>query len=427
MSAVNPSEGIHSRVRTRRTRGSSRSASWASTTLPRRLSRSSKRHRLRGLPPANPSVPEWATELVTEQHRYLYRRSECFRIMAVPSPAPTGPPIPYWPSVVVKPDTVRGIQTYYVTLILDIIFGVFALIVGLSSILIVTSNSASAIAAAAITGSAVCGLVIVFVINFIVSLMAVIRMHHGADEYGPEHAVNARRGVLFKWFGTALSTLAAILVVYLVLAGSSLLFGGPAPAILYVPLLVTVFWTAGVSSKGQMYRFMIRSLQPPETRRWSDLASFLIPALGAIGIVVVGSVTIRIVALLSNPGLATDPGETSRLFTLLVGGVFLPPGFALLGYILFFWIVAKTKARVSAGLSHLYASVSPPSSWAYPMPMPPPGAATAAASAPAATPPGPPSETRPPSAPTTTTCSRCGFPSPTTAAFCANCGVPLSS
>ena len=72
--------------------------------------------------------------------------------MAVPSPAPTGPPIPYWPSVVVKPDTVRGIQTYYVTLILDIIFGVFALIVGLSSILIVTSNSASAIGAAAITG-----------------------------------------------------------------------------------------------------------------------------------------------------------------------------------------------------------------------------------------------------------------------------------
>src|SRR2546427_8038504 len=83
--------------------------------------------------------------------------------------------------------------------------------------------------------SAVCGLVIVFVINFIVSLMAVIRMHHGADEYGPEHAVNARRGVLFKWIGTTLSTLAAILVVYLVLAGSSLLFGGPAPAILYVP------------------------------------------------------------------------------------------------------------------------------------------------------------------------------------------------
>src|SRR5205809_1373402 len=101
-----------------------------------------------------------------------------------PDPSADRTPIPYWPSVVVKPDTVRGIQTYYVTLILDIIFGVFALIVGLSSILIVTSNSASAIAAAAITGSAVCGLVLVFVITFSVRLRAVIRMHLGPDEYG---------------------------------------------------------------------------------------------------------------------------------------------------------------------------------------------------------------------------------------------------
>src|SRR3989475_242335 len=221
MSSANSSEGVRSRARTQKTRVSSRSASWASTTLPRRLLRSSKRRRLRGLP-------------------------------------------------------------------------------------------------AAITGSAVCGLVIVFVINFIVSLMAVIRMHHGADEYGPQHAANARRGVLFKWVGTTLSTLAAILVVYLVLAGSSgFLFGGPAPTILYVPLLITIFWTAGVTSKGQMYRFMLRSLQPPETRRWSDIASILIPALGVIGIGVVGSVTARILQLLSNPSSATDPGESSRLFSFL--------------------------------------------------------------------------------------------------------------
>src|SRR2546425_8587462 len=160
MWSANTSEGIRSRARTRRTRVSFRSASSASTILPRRLSKSSKRRLLAGLQPANPSVRESAKELAAELHRYLYRGSECFRVVAVPSPAPTGPPIPYWPSVVVKPDTVRGIQTYYVTLILDIIFGVFALIVGLSSILIVTSNSANAIAAAAITGSAVCGLVI---------------------------------------------------------------------------------------------------------------------------------------------------------------------------------------------------------------------------------------------------------------------------
>src|SRR5712691_13082583 len=390
-------------------------------------SRSSRRPRRHGWPPGKPPVPNIARTFATEPHRYLYRGSDCFRIVAVPSPAPSGLPIPYWPSVVVKPDTVRGIQTYYVTLILDMIFGVFALIVGLSSILIVASSSASAIAAAAITGSAVCGLVIVFVINFIVSLMAVIRMHHGADEYGPQHAANARRGVLFKWIGTTLSTLAAILVVYLVLAGSSgFLFGGPAPSILFVPLLVTVFWTAGVSSKGQMYRFMLRSLQPPETRRWSDIASILIPALGIIGIAVVGSVTIRILALLSNPSIATDPGEASRLFSLLIGGVFLPPGFALVGYVVFFWIVGKTKDRVSAGLAHLYAAVPAPSAWGYPMP--PPGAASVSGTPAAAIPPAPP----PPNATASpaammTACSRCGFPSSSTAAFCANCGLPLSS
>src|SRR5256886_5770656 len=424
MSSVNSSEGVRSLARTQKTRVSSCAASWASTTLPRRLLRSSKRRRLRGLPPANPSVPEQATELVTEQHRYLYRRSECFRIMAVPIPAPTGRPIPYWPSVVVKRDTVRGIQTYYVTLILDIIFGVFALIVGLSSILIVTSNSASAIAAAAITGSAVCGLVIVFVINFIVSLMAVIRMHHGADEYGPQHAANARRGVLFKWVGTTLSTLAAILVVYLVLAGSSgFLFGGPAPTILYVPLLITIFWTAGVTSKGQMYRFMLRSLQPPETRRWSDIASILIPVLGVIGIGVVGSVTARILQLLSDPSAATDPRESSRLFSFLVGGVFLPPGFALVGYVVFFLIVGETKDRVSAGLSPLFPARPGASALSYPMP--PPRAMPPAAAPPPSAPPSPPAA--PVSAAETTACPRCGFPSPSTAAFCANCGATLSS
>src|SRR3989475_9407881 len=326
MSSVNSSEGVRSRARTPRTRVSSPSASWASTTLPRRPSRSSKRRRLRGLAPANPSVPEQATELVTEQHRYLYRRSECFRIMAVPSPAPTGPPIPYWPSVVVKPDTVRGIQTYYVTLILDIIFGVFALIVGLSSIL-------------------------------------------------------------------------------------------------YVPLLITIFWTAGVTSKGQMYRFMLRSLQPPETRRWSDLASILIPVLGVIGIGVVGSVTARILQLLSDPSAATDPGESSRLFSFLVGGVFLPPGFALVGYVVFFWIVGKTKDRVSAGLAHLYAAVPAPSAWGYPMP--PPGAAPLAVAPPPATPPSLDATVLP--AAKTAACTRCGFSSPSTAAFCANCGATLSS
>src|SRR5207245_6862477 len=97
-----------------------------------------------------------------------------------------GPPVPYWPSVVVKPDTVSGVQTYYVNLILDIIFGGFALTVGIASILVTTTDPASAIAAAAIIGSATCGLVIVFVIIFIVSLMSVIRIHYVEWELSTE-------------------------------------------------------------------------------------------------------------------------------------------------------------------------------------------------------------------------------------------------
>src|SRR5256712_2119531 len=130
-----------------------------------------------------------------------------------------GPPVPYWPSVVVKPDTVSGVQTYFVNLILDIIFGGFALTVGIASILVTTTDPVSAIAAAAIIGSATCGLVIVFVINFIVALMSVIRMHHGAREYGPDHQKNAGRGGPFQWLGTTIAPLAPDLVVTLVIPG----------------------------------------------------------------------------------------------------------------------------------------------------------------------------------------------------------------
>jgi hypothetical protein len=312
---------------------------------------------------------------------------------------------------VVKPDTISGVQTYYVNLILDILFGGFALTVGVSSILLTTLDPASTIAAAAVIGSASCGLVIVFVINFIVALMSVIRMHHGANEYGPDHAKNARRGVLFKWMGTTLSTLAAILVVYLVIVGSSLFLGAAnVPATLYVPLLVTVFWTAGVGSKAQMYRFMVRSLQPPETRRWSDLASVLIPALGVIGIAVVGYVTVRVLDVAANPSSIT-PAESARLFSLLVGGVFLPPGLALIGYIMFLWIYAKTKDRLSKGLMQLYASVPPPMVWVPPVLSP--QAPNPGLSAPAAG--------------TTIACLKCSFANPSTNAFCVNCGAPLKA
>ena len=241
--------------------------------------------------------------------------------MGAPAPVgyPYGPPVPmpYMPAVIVKPETVSGIRTYQISLVLDIVFAVFALTVGLTAVLVTASDSNSAISLAAILGASVCGLVIVFILNFIVSLMSVMKMHHGADEYGPEHAKNATRGVLFKWMGTALSTIATVLVVYLAIVGSfALLGGGGVPPAAFIPLLVTAFWTAGVTCKGQMYRHMVRALQPPELRFRADLASLLIPALGVVGIGVIGFVTYRLVTLLQSldslSNVAVDTINKSR-------------------------------------------------------------------------------------------------------------------
>src|SRR2546425_955847 len=190
-------------------------------------------------------------------------------------------PMPYMPAVIVKPETVSGIRPYQISLVLDIVFSTFALIVGLSAVLVQATSATAAVSLAALLGASVCGLVIVFILNFIVSLMSVLKMHHGADEYGPEHAKNATRGVLFKWLGTGLSTIATVLVVYLVIAGSISLFGGGGvPPATYIPLLVTIFWTGGVTCKGQMYRHMVRALQPPEIRVRADPASPPAPPRG---------------------------------------------------------------------------------------------------------------------------------------------------
>jgi hypothetical protein len=332
-------------------------------------------------------------------------------LVAVPTAA--GPPVPYWPSVVVKPDTVRGVGTYYVNLILDVFFGVFALVIGLSAIFVsVASDPIGTITVFAALGSATCGLIIVFIINFIISLMSVFRMHHGANEYGPEHARNERRGWMFKWIGTSLSTLAAILVVYLVgLAAGPLFFGTSIPPTLFVPLLITGFWTAGVTAKGQMYRFMVRSLQTPESRRWSDVASAVIPILGIGGLALVGYSTLRVIDLLSDPGTVTSQ-EVGRFSQIMVGGVFLPPGFALVGYVIFLTVYGKTRDRLSQGLAHLYAAVPPPAMWTGYNPAPP---------------------SRPASPPITESnpgprgggfCGQCGQAFQEADLFCSNCGRP---
>jgi hypothetical protein len=329
-----------------------------------------------------------------------------------------GAPVPNWPAVVIKPETVSGIRSYQTNLILDLIFSTFALILGLTSFLLVAADFGTAIAVAALTGAASCGLVIVFVINFIMSLISVTKMHHGADEYGPEHAKYARRGVLFKWLGTAMSTIAAIMVVYLLISFSSFfLFVGPGqvPAQVFIPLLVTGFWTAGVTCKGQMYRNMIRALQPAHTRGLTDMASYAIPILGLVGLGLVGALTASVISVLSNP--TGDPNAFTRGAQMLVGAVFLPAGFAIVGYAIFVIVYGQTAKHLQAGLQQLQERLMAQPMWAigapfyapmppYPMQAPPAAASVA-----------------PPSVPP---CPECGRPRSPGAAFCQHCGAKLA-
>lgn len=358
--------------------------------------------------------------------------------MSTPS-MQVGPPspVPYLPAVLVKPETVQGVKTYKVNLVLDIVFGAFALTIGLVAILANPSNLATAVLFGAVLGAASCGLVIVFVINFIVSLMSVFKMHHGREEYGSEHSRYALYGVVFKWTGTALSTAAAVLVAYLVIAGSTAFFRtGDVPPTVFVPLLITAFWTAGVTCKGQMYRFFVRALQPPETRRQADIASLLIPALGIVGIGIVAWLTIRVLDIFADP-FAVDPAEATRLFQMMIGAVFIPPGFALVGYIILLTVYGKTSDRLMEGLSRLHAAMAPPPGW--PGYAPPPWAARPPPPAvpPASAAPGSPPDSSPPHAAATPVapasasppkfCPQCGRPTSAGAAFCMHCGTRLSA
>lgn len=358
--------------------------------------------------------------------------------MTAPGPPAAPVPMPSLPHVLIKPETFAGIKTYKVNLVLDLVFSAFALTIALVAILVSVSDPFQAISFGAIISASACGLVIVFVINFIVSLLSVTKMHHGIAEYGPEHERHASRGVLFKWLGTAMSTAAAVLVAYLLFSGLAFVtFTGNVPTTVYVPLLITVFWTTGVTFKGQMYRNMVRVLQPPETRRWSDVASLVIPVLGILGIVAVGVATARIVAAFSNPGSLTSV-EVTQLTQIILGGIFLPPGLALFGYILFFVVYNRTSDLLQQGLHETYVRMAPPAGWsgygfipptaaAYPAwapPAPPPIAAPAAPAAwiPPAAPTAAPAVQAAPGA-ATKTCPACGHAIPATVAFCPDCGA----
>src|SRR5207245_6411053 len=95
-------------------------------------------------------------------------------------------------------------------------------------------------------------------------------------------------------------------------------------------------------------------------------ASILIPGLGIVGIGVVGIVTLRLITLLQTQGPFTST-EIAQLTQVLIGGTFLPPGFAIVGYVLFLNVYLRTSDRLSQGLHQVHATM--PAWPAYPMPM----------------------------------------------------------
>src|SRR5207245_5483179 len=98
-------------------------------------------------------------------------------------------------------------------------------------------------------------------------------------------------------------------------------------------------------------------------------ASILIPGLGIVGIGVVGFVTFRVSTLLQTQGPFTS-SEIAQLSQVLIGGTFLPPGFAIVGYILFLTVYLRTSDRLSQGLHQIHATMPAWPAWpAYSMPM----------------------------------------------------------
>ena len=307
--------------------------------------------------------------------------------MAAPGATPNygAPLVPYLPSALGKVETVRGVRMCVLGLILDIVLGSFALLGSGAALLVVGADPLAMLGAMLpgafdpaisggppsllILGGAVIGLLITFVINFILALISTSEIYRGADEYGPEHGRNSRRGVVFMWVGTALSTTAAVLVAYLAIAGRTIFlplaprepigFGGQITGTVFVPLLATVLWTGGVAAKAQMYRHMVRSLQPPQTRRWSDAASIVIPVLGGVGIAIVGFATLGLIALLQGPPGSGGAAEFTSLERLLVGGLFFPTGLAVAGYAVFLFIYQRTSQRLAEGLTAARAMVQP--------------------------------------------------------------------
>jgi len=261
------------------------------------------------------------------------------------------PPYPQPPVIyVAKIDTLKGISTYTVGLVLDILFSILSLIIGLSGLYIVSTVPTSGYYSEAyFFGAAVCGafaiLIIVFVISFIISLSSLFAMKGGATEFGPEHEQSVNRAFIYKWLGTCMSATAVGLTVFFLIAGyGSFTFGGPSPYA-FLPLVVSVCWAAGVTFKAMTYQGMARQIAPPSERDRLRIGLIAVMLAGIGSIVVVGLGTVRALALF----VEQNPEPASLALMGATASVFLAPGFSVIGYVLFLVAYRTTGKALREG------------------------------------------------------------------------------
>jgi len=111
------------------------------------------------------------------------------------------------------------------------------------------------------------------------------------------------------------------------------------------------------------------------------------------------------------------------MFELMISGVFLPPGLAVIGYFMFYWVYGRTYRRLNDSLA---ASPAPmmmvPAMYMAPWPAPGMMAPYPAAGPPPAAV-SPPATGTPPQA--SPRCPRCASPHAPGMRFCSVCGLQL--
>jgi uncharacterized membrane protein len=266
-----------------------------------------------------------------------------------------------------KLDTKKGLSNLQINLIFDIVFSSLAIIVGVVGLLAINRISEGGQQMFAF-GAAICGalaaLAIIFVINFIISLMSIFAMRDGAPEYGPEHERNVHMAFAFKWIGTIMSILAVSSIIAMSMFSSALFYGGEGiPAQLYVPVLIAIFWTVGVTFKGLMYVYFVKAIAPPEKRMLLPVGLWGIVIVGVLAIAIIGVGTLNLIARFLE---AQSSGSFESYYALIQGyvgllaGVFLAPGLAIVGYSIFLIVYLSTAKAVREGRVMPMMAAPPP-------------------------------------------------------------------